>query len=42
VADILALTPGFNLSAAAAQSVYVQEADRVRLIDGLREAGLPE
>jgi len=42
VADILALTPGFNLTAAAAQSVYVQDADRVRLIDGLRKARLPE
>ena len=42
VADILALTPGFNLHAAAAQSVYVRDDDRVRLIDGLRKAGLPE
>jgi TolB-like protein/class 3 adenylate cyclase/tetratricopeptide (TPR) repeat protein len=42
VADILALTPGFNLQAAVAQSVYVREDDRVRLIDGLRKAGLPE
>jgi TolB-like protein/tetratricopeptide (TPR) repeat protein len=42
VADILALTPGFNLHAATAQSVYVREDDRLRLIDGLRKAGLPE
>ena len=41
-ADILALTPGFNLAQAASQNVYQRDEDRARLIDGLRKAGLPE
>lgn len=42
LADILSLTPGFNLAQAATQNVYQRDEDRARLIDGLRKAGLPE
>ena len=42
LADILALTPGFDLAQAASQNVYQRDDDRARLIDGLRKAGLPE
>jgi adenylate cyclase len=42
LADILALTPGFDLAQAASQNVYQRDDDRARLIDGLRKAGVPE
>ena len=42
LADILALTPGFDLAQAASQNVYQRDDDRARFIDGLRKAGLPE
>ena len=42
LAEILALTPGFNLAQAVSQNVYKRDEDRARLIDGLRRAGLPE
>jgi adenylate cyclase len=42
LANILALTPGFNLAQAESQNVYQRADDRARLIDGLRLAGLPE
>jgi adenylate cyclase len=42
LADILALTPGFNLAHAESQNVYQRDEDRARLIEGLRLAGLPE
>ena len=40
--DVLGLTPGFNLSSAEEQSIYVHHDDRARFIDGLRKAGLPQ
>jgi adenylate cyclase len=42
LADVVALTPDFNLTSVAEQSIYVQDEDTARLVDGLRKAGLPE
>jgi len=42
LANVVALNPDFDLSSAAEQSIYVNDEDSARLVDGLRKAGLPE
>jgi adenylate cyclase len=41
-AEVLRLKPDFSLRVFAAKEPYKQPAERERLLDGLREAGLPE
>ena len=39
---VLKINPKYSVSQAAKRSLYKQEADKKRYLDGLRKAGLPE
>ena len=41
-AEVLWITPKYSVSQVAMRSLYKQKADRERVLDGLRKAGMPE